>query len=157
MVVPRCNEAPNIDALCARVTATTRSQGYTSRLVLVDEGSRDATRAYISALAAHDATVLAVKLLRNHRHQLELTAGRSVSTGERVLILDADLQDSPEVLPQMMALMDERFDFDVTSYRDEKLPGEARWIARLWHEVLGGQSPATNFPSNRRRAPAQIR
>ncbi len=110
VVVPCCNEAPNIDALYARVTTTTRSQGYTSQLVLVDDGSRDDTWARISGLAAHDNTVLAVKLSRNHGHQLALTAGLSVCTGERVLILDADLQDPPELLPQMMARMDEGFD-----------------------------------------------
>jgi len=92
------------------VTATTRSQGYTSQLVLVDDGSRDDTWARIGALAMRDATVLAVKLSRNHRHQLALTAGLSVCTGERVLVLDANLQDPPELLPQMMARLDEGFD-----------------------------------------------
>ncbi len=110
IVVPCCNEEPNIGTLHARVGAATSSLGYRTELVLVDDGSSDQTWARIQAVAALDPTVLAVKLSRNHGHQLALTAGLSVCTGDRVLILDADLQDPPELLPQMMARMDEGFD-----------------------------------------------
>ncbi len=110
VVVPCRNESPNIEALHARVTTTLRAHDYTGQLVLVDDGSIDDTWARISRLSAHDASVVAVKLSRNHGHQLALTAGLSVCTGDRVLILDADLQDPPELLPQMMARMDDGFD-----------------------------------------------
>jgi dolichol-phosphate mannosyltransferase len=77
-----------------------------SEIVLVDDGSRDGTWALMEAAAAQDRRIVAVRLMRNHGHQLALTAGLSVCRGARVLIIDADLQDPPELLPEMMALMD---------------------------------------------------
>ena len=56
--------------------------------------------------AAEDSRIVGVRLMRNHGHQLALTAGLSVCRGDRVLVIDADLQDPPELLPDMMALMD---------------------------------------------------
>src|SRR3954451_12307658 len=60
--------------------------------------------------AARDPRIVAVRLMRNHGHQLALTAGLSICRGERVLIIDADLQDPPELLPDMMALVDQGAD-----------------------------------------------
>jgi glycosyltransferase involved in cell wall biosynthesis len=57
-----------------------------------------------------DSRIVGVRLMRNHGHQLALTAGLSVCRGERVLIIDADLQDPPEVLPDMMAVTDDGAD-----------------------------------------------
>jgi dolichol-phosphate mannosyltransferase len=61
-------------------------------------------------LAQKDSTVVVINLSRNHGHQLALSAGLRYCTGEQVLIMDADLQDPPELLPQMLALMQERVD-----------------------------------------------
>src|SRR6185295_18962589 len=74
--------------------------------VLVDDGSHDRTWEVMTEAAAKDSRVVAVRLMRNHGHQLALTAGLSLCRGERILIIDADLQDPPELLPDMMALMD---------------------------------------------------
>jgi dolichol-phosphate mannosyltransferase len=78
--------------------------------VLVDDGSRDGTWKVMTDAAARDRRVVAVRLMHNHGHQLALTAGLSVCRGKRILIIDADLQDPPELLPAMMALMDEGVD-----------------------------------------------
>ena len=86
------------------------SLGGTSEVVLVDDGSRDRTWEIIDKAAVEDSRVVGVRLMRNHGHQLALTAGLSVCRGERVLIIDADLQDPPGLLPDMMALMDEGAD-----------------------------------------------
>ena len=110
VVVPCRNESPNIASLHARVTAVAHAQGCTHQLVLVDDGSADDTWVQIRELARKDPAVLAIKLSRNHGHQLALAAGLSLCTGSRVLVLDADLQDPPELLPLMMARMDEGFD-----------------------------------------------
>jgi dolichol-phosphate mannosyltransferase len=61
----------------------------------------------ISDISSRDANVVGVNLSRNHGHQLALTAGLSLCRGVRVLILDADLQDPPELLPEMLRVMDE--------------------------------------------------
>src|SRR6202012_5361720 len=71
-----------------------------------NDGSRDRTWSCIQALAASRVGVVGLDLSRNHGHQLAVTAGLAQATGERVLIIDADLQDPPELLAEVMARMD---------------------------------------------------
>jgi polyisoprenyl-phosphate glycosyltransferase len=80
--------------------------GADSEIVVVDDGSRDGTWALLNEAVARDARIVAVRLMRNHGHQLALTAGLSLCRGQRILVIDADLQDPPELLPDMMRLMD---------------------------------------------------
>src|SRR5207253_7743353 len=72
---------------------------------LVNDGSRDGSWGVMEKLAAADPRVTAINLSRNHGHQLALTAGLDLCAGDKVLIIDADLQDPPELLPEMMAIM----------------------------------------------------
>ncbi len=111
IVVPCFNESENLAHLYARCTAAAQScVGESFELVLVDDGSRDATWQAMCELAAADAHVVAARLSRNFGHQLALSAGLQLSTGDRVLIIDADLQDPPELLPRMMETMDQGAD-----------------------------------------------
>jgi len=110
VVVPCFNEAETIGELHRRLDAVCRDLGQTYEIVLVDDGSRDATWSLIEGLAARDPALRGVRLARNHGHQLALTAGLAAARGRRVLMLDADLQDPPELLPEMMARMDEGYD-----------------------------------------------
>ena len=73
--------------------------------MLVNDGSRDGSWPIMRQLAADDPRVVAVNLSRNHGHQLALTAGLDLCGGENVLIIDADLQDPPELLPAMLETM----------------------------------------------------
>ena len=75
-------------------------------LVLVDDGSTDGTWPIIRSLVEQNPHVVGLRLSRNHGHQLALTAGLAKATGNRVLIIDADLQDPPELLFAMMDLME---------------------------------------------------
>ena len=107
VVVPCHDEEANVPVLLARVGGVCRQAvGEAYEIVLVNDGSRDRTWPAIAAAADRDPHVVGVDLSRNHGHQLALSAGLSVARGERVLVLDADLQDPPELLPQMMSLMD---------------------------------------------------
>jgi dolichol-phosphate mannosyltransferase len=106
VVVPCYNEADGIAALVERLAAVCRPLDVAFEIVLVDDGSRDATWPTIICLRAEHPEIVAVKLSRNHGHQLALTAGLSVCRGRRILIIDADLQDPPELLAEMMRLMD---------------------------------------------------
>src|SRR5690242_12197275 len=111
IVAPCYNEAEGLAELHRRITAIAERQvGGDYELVLVNDGSRDATWAKIVELAARDPHVVGATLSRNHGHQLALSAGLTLCRGARVLIIDADLQDPPELLPQMMALMDQGAD-----------------------------------------------
>jgi len=109
IVVPCYNEEKCLLELHARLTRTARSvAGDDYEIVLINDGSRDASWEMMRKLAADDARLLAINLSRNHGHQLALTAGLDLCAGERILIIDADLQDPPELLPAMIAEMEAR-------------------------------------------------
>jgi glycosyltransferase involved in cell wall biosynthesis len=107
IVVPCFNEEECLDELHRRLGAAARATaGDDYELVLVNDGSSDKTWPLMQALAAGDAHVMAINLSRNHGHQLALTAGLDLCRGDRIMIIDADLQDPPELLGEMLATMD---------------------------------------------------
>ncbi|MBB6506072.1 dolichol-phosphate mannosyltransferase [Sphingomonas endophytica] len=92
--------------LHARVSAAARAAvGDDHEIVLVNDGSRDNSWAAMQRLSAEDPRVVAINLSRNHGHQLALTAGLDMCAGEQILIIDADLQDPPELLSDMRLMM----------------------------------------------------
>ncbi len=106
-VVPCFNEAKNLFLLYRRLAKVLKQEtGNHYEIVLVDDGSKDETWPHMLEIAKRDVNVVAVRLSRNHGHQLALSAGLKLCTGDRILIIDADLQDPPELLADMMALMD---------------------------------------------------
>lgn len=107
IVAPCYNEEACLDVLYTRVTAAARSvAGEDYEIVLVNDGSKDATWPMMQALAQSDPHLMAVNLSRNFGHQRALTAGLDLCAGARILVIDADLQDPPELLGAMMAEMD---------------------------------------------------
>jgi glycosyltransferase involved in cell wall biosynthesis len=137
VVVPCYNEAEGLAELYRRLTNTCEAVGLHYELVLVDDGSNDQTWERMATLAAQDPRLVLVKLSRNHGHQLALTAGLHVCRGQRVLILDADLQDPPELLPQMLTLMDQGIDVVYGCRR--RRAGESafkRLTAKLFYRLI---------------------
>lgn len=105
VVVPCFNEEPVIDALITRLEPVCEAVAPGDwEIVLVNDGSRDGTWARIAAQSRRSARIVGIDLSRNHGHQLALTAGLALCRGAHVLVIDADLQDPPELLPAMMAL-----------------------------------------------------
>ena len=106
IVVPCYNEEACLGALHGRLTGAAREAvGDDYEIVLVNDGSRDRSWAIMRELAASDPHLVAVNLSRNHGHQLALTAGLDLCRGDKILIIDADLQDPPELLPAMLKTM----------------------------------------------------
>lgn len=106
IVVPCFNEEACLDALHQRLTGAAReAAGEDYEIVLVNDGSRDASWPLMQRIVAADSRVVAVNLSRNHGHQLALTAGLDLCHGETILIIDADLQDPPELLAKMLEAM----------------------------------------------------
>ena len=106
IVVPCFNEEACLDSLYERLSAAARSSaGDDYEIVLVNDGSRDGSWPMMQRLVAADSRLVAVNLSRNHGHQLALTAGLDLCRGDAVLIIDADLQDPPELLAEMLAMM----------------------------------------------------
>lgn len=111
IVVPCYNESDGLVELHRRLSHVCKDAGYTSyEIVLINDGSRDGTWEGMRALQHADRHVVAINLSRNFGHQLALSAGLSMCRGERVFIIDADLQDPPELLPGMMDRMDNGID-----------------------------------------------
>jgi dolichol-phosphate mannosyltransferase len=107
IVVPCFNEEECLAALHARLAAAAEAAvGDDYELVLVNDGSTDRSWELMRGLAARDPRLVAVNLSRNHGHQLALTAGLDLSHGDLILIIDADLQDPPELLAEMMQAME---------------------------------------------------
>ena len=142
IVVPCYNEEGCLEMLHARVSAAARAAvGDDYELVFVNDGSRDGTWALMQRLAAGDPRLVAINLSRNHGHQLALTAGLDLCRGARILIIDADLQDPPELLGEMMAVMD-REGADVVYAVRRKREGETAFkkatdalFYRAWKRV----------------------
>lgn len=106
IVVPCFNEEACLEPLHKRLSDSARKAvGDDHEIVLVNDGSNDGSWAIMRSLAAADAHVVAVNLSRNHGHQLALTAGLDLCRGDAILIIDADLQDPPELLPEMLRMM----------------------------------------------------
>ena len=106
VVVPCYNEAACLDILHARVSAAARAAvGEDYEIVFVNDGSRDESWAVMQRIAAADPHLVAINLSRNHGHQLALTAGLDLCCGAQIMIIDADLQDPPELLADMRATM----------------------------------------------------
>jgi dolichol-phosphate mannosyltransferase len=110
VVSPCYNEEETIQEFHWRVSEVCGRLGRPYEIVLVNDGSRDSTWARMVELTRTDPHVVAINLSRNHGQQLALSAGLSHCRGERILILDADLQDPPELLPQMLALIEQGAD-----------------------------------------------
>ncbi len=106
VVIPCWNEAEVLAETHRRVSAVcTGCCPQDFEILFIDDGSADDTWQIIRALAAEDSAVSGVRLSRNHGHQLALTAGLDQARGQLLLVLDADLQDPPELLPDMLRLM----------------------------------------------------
>lgn len=107
IVAPCYNEHAGLAEFYRRTTAAAMAVAASDyEFVLLNDGSVDGTWALMAELAHRDPRVVAVNLSRRHGHQLALTAGLQICRGERVLTIDADLQDPPEILAEMWRLMD---------------------------------------------------
>ena len=106
VVIPCYNEAACLDLLHARVSAAARAAvGEDYEILFINDGSKDDSWPVMQRLAAADPRLVVINLSRNHGHQLALTAGLDLCSGAQILIIDADLQDPPELLADMRAAM----------------------------------------------------
>ena len=143
IVVPCYNEEACLGALHGRLTGAAREAARDDyEIVLVNDGSRDRSWAIMRELAASDPHLVAVNLSRNHGHQLALTAGLDLCRGEKILIIDADLQDPPELLPAMLKTM-QKEDADVVFGVRKSRAGETAFKRATAHGFYRLLSRAT--------------
>ena len=102
LVVPAFNEEEAMEQSFERTCRAMSSIGYPFEIIYIDDGSRDRTWEIISRLAREHEEVKALRFSRNFGHQLAVTAGMDEAKGDAVIIMDADLQDPPEVIADMV-------------------------------------------------------
>lgn len=136
LVVPVFNESANLHELVARVQKALDPLRLDYKLIVVDDGSTDGTASIIGALSQDNPRIALISLSRNFGHQAAIQAGLERAPGDAVIIMDGDLQDPPEVLPQMIDLWRRGSDvvFAVRRKRKELLVKRAAYA--LYYRLL---------------------
>jgi len=137
VVVPIYNEQENLPALRARLTAALDSTGEPWELILVNDGSRDNSPQMMREMNQQDPRIKAVYLSRNFGHQPAITAGIHNAKGNCVVLIDGDLQDPPEVIPDMVKKWKDEGCQVVLAERRSRAEGGTRGIGfRLFYPVF---------------------
>jgi glycosyltransferase involved in cell wall biosynthesis len=110
IVIPIYNEEQSFPALVRRLREVLDRLDGPAEVVLVDDGSRDASYELMVAVNREDPRFKVLQLSRNFGHQIAITAGMDVAAGQAVIVMDADLQDPPEVILQMAARWQEGYE-----------------------------------------------
>lgn len=137
VVIPCFNEEAVLSELHRRLTGVLTPLGVSYEIVLIDDGSNDGTWVLMEQLAARDEHIKCIKLSRNFGHQLALSCGLDQARGDVILIIDADLQDPPELLPQMLDLW--RAGNDVVYGQRSSRAGETaikRFLAYSFYRII---------------------
>lgn len=108
MVIPMYYEEKVVNECYKRVTEVLSSiKGYEHEIIFINDGSKDKTLELLEKIAASDKQVKVISFSRNFGHQAAVTAGLKQVTGDAIVIIDADLQDPPELIPEMLKLWEE--------------------------------------------------
>ncbi len=137
VVAPVFNEEETLPHFYQRVIAVMEPLGEAFELVLVNDGSRDSSYRLMRELYEKDARVRVLDFSRNFGHQIAISAGLDHAHGQAVIILDSDLQDPPEVIPELIARWKEGA--DVVYAQRAKRRGETRfklWTASLFYRLM---------------------
>jgi polyisoprenyl-phosphate glycosyltransferase len=140
IVTPMLNEEGTVEAFVERVTKALGTVPW--ELVIVDDGSTDRTREILAELAGADERIKVIELSRNFGHQTAITAGLDHARGDAVVMIDADLQDPPELIPEMLDRWREGIEV-VYAARTER-NGETRFkvaTAKWFYRLLSSISP----------------
>jgi len=127
IVIPAYNEAESIPRLYQEIDAAASASEWDIEVIFVDDGSSDGTWAAIEALAQRDPRVRAIRFRRNFGKAAALDAGFKEARGDRVVTLDADLQDNPADVPRLLSKLEEGYDLVVGWKRRRYDP---------WHKVI---------------------
>jgi polyisoprenyl-phosphate glycosyltransferase len=141
VIVPCFNEEEVIEATYSRLRQEVQRCTPNYELVFVDDGSRDRTFEILARLLKDDNNLQCIRLSRNFGHQIAVTAGLNACVGDAVVIIDADLQDPPEVIAEMVSKW--RAGYDVVYGQRWARQGESRfklWTARAFYRVMNALS-----------------
>jgi glycosyltransferase involved in cell wall biosynthesis len=145
-IIPVYNEAEVVPALYWRLTRIMEGLGELYEIIFVDDGSRDDSPALLRELWEKDTRVKFLSLSRNFGHQIAITAGLDHSSGQAVIVMDADLQDPPELIPQLIEQWRKGFDLVFAVRQQRRGDGLfKRATAALFYRIFRYLS-ATDIP-----------
>ena len=127
LIIPIYNEEETIAEMYRRVSSVMDGLDGTSELILINDGSKDRSLLMLRELHNNDERVCYLSLARNFGHQVAVTAGLNFARGEAVIVLDADLQDPPELIPEMIELWQQDYQV-VYAQRTKRL--QESWFKR---------------------------
>src|SRR5579862_296064 len=133
VVIPVFNEAEVLPQLLARLRSALECTGHDFEIIFVDDGSNDDSADLITAVGRSDHRIKLLSFCRNFGHQAAITAGLDFASGDAVIMMDADLQDPPELIPEMLALY--REGYDVVSAQRVSREGDT-WFKRFTAEAF---------------------
>jgi glycosyltransferase involved in cell wall biosynthesis len=141
-IVPAYNEAEGIGQTCARLTGVLDKLSLDGNILIIDDGSTDNTWPVLKDLSRQDSRIKLLRFSRNFGHQAAITAGLAHSNADYNLILDADLQDPPELLEQMLPLAEKGYEviYGVRATRAGE-SGLKKFTASLFYRVINLFSP----------------
>jgi len=148
VVVPMYNEEKALGVFLAALMPVLKSVTEEFEVVCVDDGSKDATLRILLQHREREPRIRIVALRRNYGKDVALMAGMNYSTGAAVIPIDADLQDPPELIPEMVARWQEGYDTVICVRTDR--PGDSRlkrWLAAGFYRVMG-QVSSVDVPPN---------
>jgi glycosyltransferase involved in cell wall biosynthesis len=137
VVIPMYYEEKVAEECCKRLKRVMDSCGYPYELIFVNDGSRDGTQGILEQLAGRDNRVKVIAFSRNFGHQAAVTAGIDKAGGSAIVIIDADLQDPPELIIEMLRLWEQGY--EVVYAKRKRRKGESffkRVSASLFYRVL---------------------
>lgn len=137
IIIPIYNEEDNIQTLYDRLSRVLNKLSRSYELIFINDGSRDQSLRLIKNLTKRDARVRYIDFSRNFGHQIAVTAGLDLSQGEAVVIIDADLQDPPELIPELYQKLGEGY--EVVYARRRSRQGEStakKFTAKLFYRIL---------------------
>ncbi|WP_250631247.1 glycosyltransferase family 2 protein [Rhodoflexus caldus] len=137
VIIPVYNESLNVQPLYERLSAVVRGLQLTHEFIFINDGSRDNTLDLVRQLAAAHPEVKYIDLSRNFGHQIAVSAGIDAARGEAVVIIDADLQDPPELIGEMYAKMKEGYEVVYAKRRRRKGESFMKLLtARVFYRIL---------------------
>ena len=136
VIVPIYNESANLEELWSRLSRVFEERGIPFRLIFVNDGSRDDSLDHLRRLAASDPRARVLSFSRNFGHQKAVSAGLEHADGDAVVVMDADLQDPPEVVPDLLAKWSAGFDvvYAVRTRRKENAAKRASYA--IFYRIL---------------------
>ncbi|MFN3940691.1 MAG: glycosyltransferase family 2 protein [Chitinophagales bacterium] len=140
LVVPVYNEQDVLSAFYAAVLANSSQWNCTWELIFVDDGSVDNSKKILHSIADGDEHVRIIHLSRNFGHQPALSAGMSKAKGDAIIMMDADLQDPPELIAQLIAKWREGFDVVYAIRRERKEGIFLRFAFKMFYKILHASS-----------------